>query len=601
MRVKLLIAALTIATTCLMNLNRAAAGGLSFQTVTLSGQAAPGAPGRIFSFYYPPAISNSGRVAFAGWLTGVTSNDEGLWSGLPGAIQLVAREGSAAPGTSAAFANGWLFPRVNSSGVVAFSAALGAGANSSNNTGIWAGLPGALSLVARAGNAAPGTPAGVVFSGGMQNWLMLNDAGQVVFRANLTGPDVTTANDAGIWAGAPGALQLVAREGDTAPGTAGVFDLFNYQFEAYPVPVMNAAGEVVFSGHYTGGRGIWRWSGGVLELVALTNSNAPGTGALFEYLFDPWMNASGQVVFKASLMGDGVDFTNNSGVWTGVPGDVEMVVRKGDPAPGTSGQYLVGASDNVGMTSIDDGGHITFLSSLMDGDGASVPGGGGIWQYGGLGLRAGGGSAVVLYGTPAPGLPGVNFSSVNEFGPHPAANIPFPAYLSGAGVNGDNDQSYWLKDVGSSPRLIVREGDLFDVGGGVMRNIGQINTSIQAYQGPGYTSNRQMVIGLSFWGGTSGIFTANIPPPPIPGDTDGDGDIDDDDYNAFTDAFGSNTGDPNYDPDADMDGDGDVDCADLRLFRDAWPSPPFPPFSQCRPTLGSGGLQPPTQPAATTP
>lgn len=534
MRIRPIIAALTIATTCL--LNPVAAGGISFQPVALSGQSAPGAPGRFFSFFYPPAIGGSGRVAFAGWLTGVTSNDEGLWSGLPGAIQLVAREGSAAPGTAAVFSSGWLFPRVNSSGLVAFSAALGAGANSSNNTGIWVGLPGALSLAARAGNAAPGTPAGVVFSGGMQNWLMLNDAGQIVFRANLTGPGVDSSNDAGIWAGAPGALQLVAREGDVAPGTGGVFDLFNYQFEAYPVPVINAAGEVVFSGHYTSGRGIWRWSGGVLELVALTNTTAPGTGAFFEYLFDPWMNASGKVVFKASLMGDGVDFTNNAGVWAGEPGAVELVVRKGSPAPGTSGHFLVMNFSNVGLLSIDDGGDITFPSSLMDSDGAIVPGGGGVWQYGTGVVSRTAGSSVMLYGETAPGLPGVSFSSVNDFGPHPAGSIPFPAYLSGTGVNADNDQSYWLKDVGSSPLLIVREGDLFDVGGGVMRNIGQIDPSVQAPQGPGYTSSRQMVIGLHFWGGTSGIFSTSVPVPTSPGDMNCDGSVDGLDIDGFVQA-----------------------------------------------------------------
>ncbi|OQY98327.1 MAG: hypothetical protein B6D36_17655, partial [Planctomycetes bacterium UTPLA1] len=102
MRITSNIVAYTIATAFVMN-SAVAGGGLSFQAVALSGQSAPGAPGRFFSFYYPPAISNNGRVAFAGWLTGATSNDEGLWSGLPGSIQLVASEGSVAPGTTAAF------------------------------------------------------------------------------------------------------------------------------------------------------------------------------------------------------------------------------------------------------------------------------------------------------------------------------------------------------------------------------------------------------------------------------------------------------------------------------------------------------------------
>ncbi|HKQ48078.1 MAG TPA: choice-of-anchor tandem repeat NxxGxxAF-containing protein [Phycisphaerae bacterium] len=530
-----IIVALAGVTTCVMN-TALAGGGLSFQAVSLSGQAAPGIPGRFFSYYYPPVISNSGRVAFAGWLTGVTSNDQGLWSGLPGSIQLVAREGSAAPGTTGVFTgNGWLFPWVNSSGIVAFSAALtGAGIDSTNNTGIWVGAPGAIAPAARAGNGAPGTPAGVVFSGGMQNWLMLNDAGQIVFRANLTGPGVDSSNDAGIWAGAPGALQLVAREGDTAPGTGGVFDLFNYQFEAYPLPVMNAAGEVVFAGHCTSGRGIWRWSGGVLELLALTNTAAPGTGVLFEYLYDPWMNASGQVAFGASLMGDGVDFMNNRGVWSGAPGAVELVVRKGSAAPGAVGRYLTLNGTNVGLISIQDDGAITLISGLMYSDGSIAPGTG-LWRYGG----GGGGSAMVIPETPATGLSGATIGSVSFFGPHPSASMPFMTYLSGTGVNGGNDESLWLKDAGSSPLLIVREGDLFDVGGGDMRAIsgGYIHASLNGGQGRCYNSNRQMVIGLTFEGGTTGVFTANVPVQPKTGDMNCDGKVDGLDVDGFAQAM----------------------------------------------------------------
>ena len=107
-----------------------AGGPLSFQPAALSGQTAPGTGGRLFSFFYPPSIGSTGRVVFPGWLTGVTSNDEGLWSGLPGAIQLVAREGSPAPGTTGVFGqNSWTSPTcVNSAGMVAFSGTAFAGA-----------------------------------------------------------------------------------------------------------------------------------------------------------------------------------------------------------------------------------------------------------------------------------------------------------------------------------------------------------------------------------------------------------------------------------------------------------------------------------------
>ncbi|RMF76642.1 MAG: hypothetical protein D6744_12125, partial [Planctomycetota bacterium] len=64
------------------------------------------------------------------------------------------------------------------------------------------------------------------------------------------------------------------------------------------------------------------------------------------------------------------------------------------------------------------------------------------------------------------------------------------------------------------------------------------------------------------------------------GDLDGDGDTDVDDFNLFLAAFGSCTGDANYNPDADYDSDGCVELEDyqawVQCFRDANPGSPLP-------------------------
>ena len=58
---------------------------------------------------------------------------------------------------------------------------------------------------------------------------------------------------------------------------------------------------------------------------------------------------------------------------------------------------------------------------------------------------------------------------------------------------------------------------------------------------------------------------------PAGGDFDHDGDIDSEDYNLFRAIFGSSTGDPAYNPEADLDADGSVTFADyqewLALYR----------------------------------
>jgi hypothetical protein len=84
---------------------------------------------------------------------------------------------------------------------------------------LFLGGPGTLSLIKRRGDPAPGTDAN--FKLWNNNSLLLNASDQVCFQAALEGGTATTANDTGVWAGLPGALSLVLREGDVVPGTGG--------------------------------------------------------------------------------------------------------------------------------------------------------------------------------------------------------------------------------------------------------------------------------------------------------------------------------------------------------------------------------------------
>jgi hypothetical protein len=58
-------------------------------------------------------------------------------------------------------------------------------------------------------------------------------------------------------------------------------------------------------------------------------------------------------------------------------------------------------------------------------------------------------------------------------------------------------------------------------------------------------------------------YSLTEPTTQIPGDVDGDGDVDLTDLASLLAAYGSSTGDPNYNPNADFDNDGDVDLLDL--------------------------------------
>ena len=202
------------------------AGG-SLKSVVASGDAAPGVIGGEFSAFSDPAINANDHVAFAGTLmtgaAGVTSSKvTGIWAdNSSGTLQLIARTGNAAPGTDGTFIS-LSDPIYNDNEAVAFRGVLklGSGQAAAGTAAVvWSNSSGALSLVGRQGSQAPGCPAGVTFGGFTS--LALPDQGGVVFLATLNSnaAGVTQANTMGIWAvDTNGKLQLIVREGDILDG-----------------------------------------------------------------------------------------------------------------------------------------------------------------------------------------------------------------------------------------------------------------------------------------------------------------------------------------------------------------------------------------------
>jgi hypothetical protein len=233
-----------------------------------------------------------------------------------------------------------------------------------------AGVPDAMTVVARTGQPAPGLP-GEVFTGN-NDWHVpvfhgdvSPDGGHIVFRSRLTD------NRWVLYAGTPAAPQLAAVTGQSIPGVAGTLDGFQ------PLGVSNdgrflawaastAATETLITNGPSGGDA-------VVPVVTL-GRQAPGLPAGVEY--SNYIRAEeltshpqlGPVfTFQTALAGPGVTTENDWAYFLGrLDADPVVLAREGDPitvAPGDV-RTLQGIS---GWTDVNAPGQIGILADFTDG------------------------------------------------------------------------------------------------------------------------------------------------------------------------------------------------------------------------------------------
>jgi hypothetical protein len=457
--------------------------GSELRTVGYTGEPAPGTPPNVFFQEFQegdssdkPSINAAGNLVFRATLTGsgiASNNNSGLWLDKNGVRSLMYREGSHAPGTPAGVNFGGFGGDaiLNNLNRISFHGFLtGTGVVSSNNSGIWAETGAGLSLVARAGDPAPGTPSDVNFRI-FDRFLSNSDA--TAFQAMLS-LNTSSSNDRGIWSTSGGGLHLVAREGDPAPGMASgivFYDLHNSHF------VMNASGQLAFFSTLFGpgislssDYSVWSNSAGVVTPIAHEGDQAPGmpVGVKFgepNQVVTPAFNDAGRLAFRTTLTGTGVTSNNNSAIWSDRSGSLQPVIRAGVAAPGTPvGVTFSTVSDPV----LNGDSRLAFIGGLT-GAGATSSNNSGLWSD-----ASGILNLVVREGDHAPGTPaGVNYSEFLEegFDLNGAGRLAFAAKVAGPGIAENTDTGIWAQDATGNLALIAREGDVLEVAPGLLKTV----------------------------------------------------------------------------------------------------------------------------------
>lgn len=376
--------------------------------IAFSGAWAPNAWDQYFDMLSYPNANAIGEAAFKGRIVppgepGVYR--EGLYVGQPGRYRAALTTDDPAPHLP-----NYLVSYISTDasidhfGRVAFTVALrGDDINYINSQALYFGLPNQLSLVMQSGvTQVPGMPTGAY-------WFPitnaeLNDRGTIAFTGFARWPGASVNQDQGIWAGSPGSLQLIAREGFPVAGlpdgwTLGSLPVSNYGFEG---PILDTHGTVYFAAPVSfqsepeSGYGSWVFAaddGPSSTRLILGGTRQPtnvGIGTVVSSAQLIACNDNGMMLAYGNFVGHRVSDSNNRGlVVSHLSGWSIVVARTGDlievspgnsvhienfqiemfQGPGQGGE--VGGHDGRPRV-FNNSGQITFVADFDDGTSAVV-------------------------------------------------------------------------------------------------------------------------------------------------------------------------------------------------------------------------------------
>lgn len=291
------------------------------------------------------------------------------------------------PGIDAVWVpNQWNNPTIGLDGLVSFRGQLaGAGIT---NTGATAnhlvlvkGGASGWSVIARGNSGVPSdTPAGAIFSrtASPNNAIVsannITDDGGMAISGWMTGPGITVGtNDTATWfQPSSGPTVLLAQGRDICPGTAGA---------QYPANMtvgsglrMNSVGQAPFYMTLTGGdvvttnnAALVLLSPGDDQLVMRKGDAAPGLPGftVTPDSFGAFLNGT-KILFSGKLVGTGISTANDSVYLTNVgAGGLRIFAREGDAIAGFKGLTFANTSSlSFGQRPMGSDGTITFIATL---------------------------------------------------------------------------------------------------------------------------------------------------------------------------------------------------------------------------------------------
>ena len=303
----------------------------------------------------------------------------------------------------------------------------------------------------------------------------------------------------------------VAHEGDPVPGILEA--TFGYLWP----PQIDAAGNVLLRAWMYGpgidesnDTAIWLGQPGALEMVVRDGQQAPDMpeGVVYTDVgYFAVVSETGWIAFTAVIAGPGItEYENDLAVFCGPPGDIRKVLQAGDPVPEVGPEITISAEESLGA-GLSDAGTLTVGAGLA---GPDLP----LWHRAyWIGSR----DALELAlweGMPAVGCPecdpDVVMEWVTDISHNDAGQMAFAGGLSGSGIYPINDRGRWFGSPGDW-EMLHREGQAMPEFGDLVtiRSI----SGIQAFNKHGDKVDRIRLLGPVITDENDWVLLAGQPEP----------------------------------------------------------------------------------------
>jgi hypothetical protein len=326
---------------------------------------------------------------------------------------------------------------------------------------------------------------------------LAND-GRVVFAAQLTGIGIDTTNNDTIWVDESGGKYIIFRDGDPAPGLAS---------------------EVVFT-----------------------------------QVRDSISNETGQVAFKATIAGPGIDATNSRALFSTAGGALHHVAGMGQSVPGVGMlsdtlylQDIAGASTSFWGTYLTDGGGSFGEGIFAEKNGT---------------LRT-----IVRSGQQIPNSEYFMFTSSGSAQAVPGTDR-FAVHSYVRDIDFASYSGVWIENEDYELLPVIVGGSQVPVGG-------KMKTAEWVWMGE-FSSQGELPLTIHFTDDTSAVFVwdGKLSSLAVAGDYDGNGKVDAADYTLWRDTLGS-TSDMRANGDNSGASSGVIDQADYTFWKTHFGSTPF--------------------------